>query len=145
MEGRRRAFRAARHFRRAARRFAREEVAPVAGGYDRRAEFPRALIEKAWELGLLNTVIGEPYGGLGLGSVDACLVAEEIAWGCGGIATSVVANDLALLGNLHETRLHQSIDLRLQATESSRQRGRKHVHGSFRKIHRGASFTRFTV
>ena len=79
-----------------ARRFAREEVAPVAAGYDRRAEFPRALIEKAWELGLLNTVIGEPYGGLGLGSVDACLVAEEIAWGCGGIATSVVANDLAL-------------------------------------------------
>ena len=79
-----------------ARRFAREELAPVAADFDRRAEFPRALIQKAWELGLLNTVIGEAYGGLGLGSLDACLVAEEIAWGCGGIATSVVANDLAL-------------------------------------------------
>ena len=79
-----------------ARRFAREEVAPVAAAYDRSAEFPRELFRKAWELGLSNTVIGEAYGGLDLGSVDACLIAEEIAWGCGGIATSVIANDLGL-------------------------------------------------
>jgi acyl-CoA dehydrogenase len=79
-----------------ARRFAREEVAPVAARYDRSGEFPRQLFEQAWQLGLSNTVIPEAYGGLGLGSVDACLIAEEVAWGCGGIATSVVANDLGL-------------------------------------------------
>jgi acyl-CoA dehydrogenase len=79
-----------------ARRFAREEVAPVAGEHDRSGEFPRELIRKAWEIGLSNTVIGEAYGGLGLGSLEACLIAEEVAWGCGGIATSVVANDLGL-------------------------------------------------
>jgi acyl-CoA dehydrogenase len=79
-----------------ARRFAREEVAPVAAQYDQSGEFPRHLFEKAWELGLSNTVIPEAQGGLGLGSVDACLIAEEVAWGCGGIATSVVANDLGL-------------------------------------------------
>jgi acyl-CoA dehydrogenase len=28
--------------------------------------------------------------------VDACLVTEEIAWGCAGVATSVMCNDLGL-------------------------------------------------
>ncbi|MDH3518829.1 MAG: acyl-CoA dehydrogenase family protein [Myxococcales bacterium] len=79
-----------------ARRFARDEVAPAAAQYDQSAEFPREIIEKAWELGLLNTVIPEDCGGLGLTSLDACLITEEIAWGCGGIATSVMCNDLAL-------------------------------------------------
>jgi acyl-CoA dehydrogenase len=79
-----------------ARRFAREEIAPVAAQYDRSGEFPRHLFEQAWELGLTNTVIPEAHGGLGLGSLDACLIAEEVAWGCGGIATSLVANDLGL-------------------------------------------------
>ena len=80
-----------------ARRFAREEIAPVAAHHDQSGEFPRQLIEKAWELGLCNTVIGGDYGGLGLSSVDACLIMEEIAWGCSGVATSVAANDLALM------------------------------------------------
>jgi len=79
-----------------ARRYAREEVAPVAAGYDQSGEFPRHLIEKAWELGLCNTVVSEANGGIGLTSVDACLIIEEIAWGCSGVATSVAANDLAL-------------------------------------------------
>ena len=79
-----------------ARRFARDEVAPVAAHYDETAEFPRALIEKAWQLGLLNTVVPEAYGGLGLSSLDSCLITEQVAWACGGIATSVMCNDLAL-------------------------------------------------
>jgi len=79
-----------------ARRFAHDEIAPVASDYDASAEFPRQLIEKAWELGLINTVVPEAFGGLGLSSVDACLITEEVAWGCGGIATSIMCNDLAL-------------------------------------------------
>ncbi len=80
-----------------ARRFAREEIAPVAAQYDQSGEFPKHLIEKAWELGLSNTVITEEYGGIGLQSVDACIVTEEIAWGCAGIGTSVMCNDLGLI------------------------------------------------
>ena len=79
-----------------ARRFARDEVAPVAGELDAANEFPRDLIEKAWSLGLTNTAIPESCGGLGLSYVDATLIVEEIAWGCAGIATSVMTNDLAL-------------------------------------------------
>jgi acyl-CoA dehydrogenase len=79
-----------------ARRFAREEVAPIAAHHDRTGEFPREVIRKAWELGLASTVIPPEYGGVGLSSVDSCIVTEEIAWGCGGIATSVMCNDLGL-------------------------------------------------
>jgi len=79
-----------------ARRFAREQVAPVAAEHDRSGEFPRDVIRKAWELGLSSTVIPTEYGGVGLSSVDSCLVTEEIAWGCAGIATSVMCNDLGL-------------------------------------------------
>ena len=79
-----------------ARRFAREEIAPVAAKYDQTAEFPREIIQKAWELGLSSMVIPPEYGGLGLSSVDSCIVTEEISWGCAGIATSVMANDLGV-------------------------------------------------
>ncbi len=79
-----------------ARRFAREEIAPVAAEYDERAEFPRHLMKQAWELGLSNTVIPPEYGGAGLSSVDSCILTEELAWGCAGITTSVMCNDLGL-------------------------------------------------
>ena len=34
-------------------------------------------------------------GGSGLSHMGQCVVAEEIAWGCAGMATSMIANDLA--------------------------------------------------
>ena len=80
-----------------ARRFAVEEVAPVAAQYDQSGEFPRALIQKAWELGLSSTAIPPEYGGVGLSSVDTCIVTEEVAWGCSGIGTSIMCSDLGLM------------------------------------------------
>jgi hypothetical protein len=35
-------------------------------------------------------------GGPGLGCVEACIVAEEIAWGCTGIMTACYGNSLAV-------------------------------------------------
>ena len=81
----------------AARRFAVAEVAPVAAQYDQSGEFPRALIQKAWELGLSSTAIPPEYGGVGLSSVDTCIVTEEVAWGCSGIGTSIMCSDLGLM------------------------------------------------
>ena len=65
-----------------ARKFAQEEVMPVAAEYDRTMEFPRPIFDKAWELGLVNTHIPEDYGGLGLGCLEGCLIGEELAYGC---------------------------------------------------------------
>jgi len=80
-----------------ARRFAREEMAPVAGHYDQSGEFPREIIRKAWGLGLVSTVIPEDYGGVDLSILDQCLVVEELAWACSGMTTSMMANDLGLM------------------------------------------------
>ena len=80
-----------------ARRFAVEEVAPVAAQYDQSGEFPRHLIQKAWELGLSSTAIPVAYGGVELSSVDTCIITEELAWGCSGIGTSVMCNDLGVM------------------------------------------------
>jgi len=80
-----------------ARRFAQTEIAPIAPRYDQSGEFPRAVIQKAWELGLSSTVIPEEYGGVGLTVLDSCIVTEELSWGCSGITTSIMCNDLGLM------------------------------------------------
>lgn len=80
-----------------ARRFAREEIAPVAARYDQSGEFPRQIMQRAWELGLSSTCIPAELGGVGLDSVASVLVTEELAWGCAGMATSIMCNDLGLM------------------------------------------------
>jgi acyl-CoA dehydrogenase len=80
-----------------ARRFARSEIAPAAARYDASGEFPRDIIAKAWELGLMSTCIPEEFGGLGLGVTDSCIGVEELAWGCSGMTTSIMCNDLGLM------------------------------------------------
>jgi acyl-CoA dehydrogenase len=53
------------------------------------------VYRKAFEIGLINTHIPEAQGGLGLGSFENCLIAEELAAGCSGIYTSMEVNTLA--------------------------------------------------
>src|SRR5262245_29019605 len=75
--------------------FALNEIRPKAAHHDASGEFPRDIVRKAWELGLLNTHVPQEYGGLGLGVLEGCLLAEETAWGCTGIGTAIEANSLA--------------------------------------------------
>jgi len=78
-----------------ARDFSRSEIAPVAEHYDRTADFPMPVIQKARQAGLLNINIPVEYGGAGASLVEECLVGEEIAWGCSGIGTTLNINNLA--------------------------------------------------
>jgi acyl-CoA dehydrogenase len=80
-----------------ARSFAESEITPVAARFDESSDFPRDIIKKGQELGLMNLVQASEFGGTGLSLHDACVVIEEISAACGGFATSMVANDLALL------------------------------------------------
>jgi acyl-CoA dehydrogenase len=84
-----------KQFRDLAREFARKEIVPRARHHDETGEYPYEICRKAWELGLMNTHIPADYGGLGLGVLEGCLIAEEIAWGCTGIGTAMEANTLA--------------------------------------------------
>jgi acyl-CoA dehydrogenase len=75
--------------------FAVKEIRPVAWDYDRDGTWPQDIVEKAWEVGLMNSHIPEEYGGAGAGYLDGCLIEEELSWGCSGIQTSLGCNGLA--------------------------------------------------
>jgi acyl-CoA dehydrogenase len=75
--------------------FAEKEIRPVAWEFDKDGTWPQEIIEKAWELGLMNGHLPAEYGGPGLGYLDGAILEEEIAWGCSGIGTSLTCNGLA--------------------------------------------------
>jgi acyl-CoA dehydrogenase len=83
--------------RKLARDFAQKEMAPRAEHHDQTAEFPWEVIKKAHAAGLLNIIIPEELGGVGAGSLEECLVAEELFAGDAGMGTSVLANNLGLM------------------------------------------------
>src|SRR5690554_118126 len=82
-------------YQKTARDFARDVIRPASEHHDKTGEFPWEILTQAWELGLLNTMVPEEYGGLGLGALEACMLSEEMAWGCTGIGTAMEANQLA--------------------------------------------------
>ena len=82
--------------RQEARKFAQREIVPVAAQHDRSGEFPRDIVQKAFDMGLMNDVVPEEYGGPGTSYVDSCIISEELAAGCAAVATTVMANSLAL-------------------------------------------------
>jgi acyl-CoA dehydrogenase len=88
--------------------FADKEMRKVAWEYDKDGTWPQDVIDKAWEVGLMNTHIPEAYGGPGLDYLSGCIIEEEVGWGCSGIGTSLMANGLAsapiTLGGSEETK-----------------------------------------
>jgi acyl-CoA dehydrogenase len=80
-----------------AMKFARNEMMPKAQEFDEKATMPMEILTKAWELGLINTCIPTEYGGNGFTAVDSMIITEALAYGCMGMNTAIMANDLALL------------------------------------------------
>jgi alkylation response protein AidB-like acyl-CoA dehydrogenase len=60
------------------RKFAKEEIAPVASENDKKGQFPREIFTKMAELGFAGTPIPEEYGGAGFDYISHAIVAEEI-------------------------------------------------------------------
>lgn len=79
------------------REFVEKEIAPYAAQMDEDNQALPGLMEKAADMGLLNVVVPEEFGGTGLDSVTVAAIYEELGKGCGGVATSMAANSLASL------------------------------------------------
>jgi alkylation response protein AidB-like acyl-CoA dehydrogenase len=91
--------------------FAEQEIRAVAAELDEAEEFPWALVKKAGELGLTTFAFPEDLGGLGItDELTNCIITEELAWGCAGVAT--------VLGGTHLA----SIPILLAGTEEQKQR-----------------------
>ena len=77
--------------------FAANEIRPAAPEFDEREEFPWEIARKGAALGLS----GSAWGGPGLTQdtddpgIANLVIAEELAWGCAGFATGMLANGLA--------------------------------------------------
>ncbi|HVM95925.1 MAG TPA: acyl-CoA dehydrogenase family protein, partial [Candidatus Acidoferrales bacterium] len=78
-----------------AKKFAAEEIIPIASKCDETETFPADVCRKAWELGLMNLEVPKEYGGPGLGVLDSILILEELNYGCAGITNALAANGLA--------------------------------------------------
>jgi alkylation response protein AidB-like acyl-CoA dehydrogenase len=74
-----------------AHEFAERELRPVAAEADAKREFPTGLLEKAAHAGLTSHAIPKEYGGGGVSAVTAALIAEELSWGCAGLAGTIQA------------------------------------------------------
>ena len=76
------------------RQIAEEKIKPVAAEYDEKAEFPWDLVKIFAESDICGVYIPEEYGGMGGGVLEMAIAAEELSWGCGGIALAFAATGL---------------------------------------------------
>ena len=80
-----------------ARDFAHKEIMPKAAEYDVNGEWPWEIFKKARNVGLVNLNVPEEYGGIGASVLEECIIGEELAYGCSGIQTALMLNQLAIL------------------------------------------------
>ncbi len=99
---------------RTVREFAAHEIAPRVREMDESQSFPRDILAKAGELGLLGCLFPEEYGGAGLTYVDYALIIEEISAVDGALGLSVAAhnslcsNHIFQFGTEEQKRRHLS-------------------------------------
>lgn len=77
--------------------FAKEQIRPAARDADETGHIPDALVQQAWELGLVQSTIPEVFGGAGESpsAVTGVLLCEELGWGDLSVALHVLAPWLA--------------------------------------------------
>ena len=79
--------------RRSVREFAESEIRPHVMEWDEAQHFPKELLPKLAELGLMGIQFPERYGGAAMNAVDYCICIEEIARVDPSVALSVAAHN----------------------------------------------------
>ena len=75
--------------------FSEKEIRPVAHQYDESEEFPWPIVKKAAEVGLYGVDFLQQTYADSTGIMPA-LVAEELTWGCAGIALAIQGTGLPI-------------------------------------------------
>ncbi|MBD3407449.1 MAG: acyl-CoA dehydrogenase [Candidatus Lokiarchaeota archaeon] len=78
-----------------AKAFTKEHITPKAHLLEKKNEFPAEVVQKAYEAGLMNLHIPKEAGGPGMSLLAETFVSEATGYGCSGIATSIMCNNLA--------------------------------------------------
>ena len=94
-------------------RFVGRYITPHVLELDKKHEFPWSIINKAWEMGILNLSIPESVKGFAVDAVSTALIIRELSYGDTGISTSAMCNDLAnVVIAQHGTEQQQEMFLR---------------------------------
>jgi alkylation response protein AidB-like acyl-CoA dehydrogenase len=93
------------------RRFAENELAPLADEIDRTARFPSESLKKMAELGLMSMLVPAEAGGTGMGAVAYSLCLMEIGRACASHAvttsvTNMVCEGIYRFGNAAQRARH---------------------------------------
>ena len=80
-----------------AKKIADEKVKPVAAQYDESEEFAWPIMKTLSESDLFGVYIPQEYEGLGGGTMEMCLVIEELSRACGAIALGYAGTGLGTL------------------------------------------------
>jgi alkylation response protein AidB-like acyl-CoA dehydrogenase len=75
------------------REFARLEVAPKARAWDEEERFPKEIMPRLAELGLLGIRIPEEYGGSGMDTTSYAICVEELARADGSLSLTVASHN----------------------------------------------------
>lgn len=76
--------------------FTRKNVIPNARELEEAKDFPWDLVQKAYLAGLMNSHVPKKYGGPENTMLEETLIGEAIGYGDAGVATTILANNLAL-------------------------------------------------
>src|SRR5512140_2827346 len=79
--------------RRMVRDFAESEIAPHVMEWDESQVYPREVIRKLGDLGMMGVLVPEEYGGAGLSYIDYINVVEELSRVDGSVGISVAAHN----------------------------------------------------
>ena len=79
------------------RQIAEEKVKPARQELDELSRFPEAIMQELAAVDLLRVFVPEEAGGLGGGTLEMCIVTEELSRACAGVATTYSANALAAM------------------------------------------------
>jgi len=95
------------------RKFVKNEITPHILEMEKAHAFPWPIINKAWEMGIVNLCIPETVKGFEVDTLSSALIIEEISYGDTGISTSAMCNDLAnIVVSLHGTEEQKELFLR---------------------------------
>jgi len=83
------------------REFAEAELGPHSREWDDKQAFPREVFAKLADLGLMGVTWPATYGGSELGTLDWCLVLEELSRVDAGVALSVAAHNSLCSGHIY--------------------------------------------
>ncbi|HEX5483426.1 MAG TPA: acyl-CoA dehydrogenase family protein, partial [Terriglobia bacterium] len=81
-----------KEIKRSVREFAEREIRPHVMEWDEAQHFPREILPKLAELGLMGVTIPSEYGGAALGHIEYTAIIEELARVDGSIAIIVAAH-----------------------------------------------------